>query len=223
MLDLFPSDLAIWDSVNFLDMVQIQSPVAITGYQVVRNTDGTVSITVEYAADIQGQPMDIKIDPTRANVRALSRASPSTTSLVVTPDDNEGAFFYDSSVYKMASIISTVCTGISALAAVFYVLALISGKMIGVEMMAVVQISFFSLVTLSQLNPCFAALSSLKLVNGYNSLNSNHLKDPLTPTSPKGIFLFSRFAENFNFTAAIVLVPLLVALVSFILSKTALK
>lgn len=46
VLNLFPSDLAIWDSVNFLDMVQIQSPVAITGYQVVRNTDGTVSITV---------------------------------------------------------------------------------------------------------------------------------------------------------------------------------
>jgi hypothetical protein len=31
--------------------------------------------------------------------------------------------------------------------------------------------------SLSQLNPCFAALSSLKLVNGYNSLNSDPLKD----------------------------------------------
>ena len=117
-----------------------------------------------------------------------------------------------------------VSTGISAVAAVFCVLGLISGKMIGVEMMAVVQISFLSLITLSQVNPCFAALSSLKLVNGYNSLNqSNYLEDPLTPTSPKGIFLYSRFTENFNFTLAIVLIPLLVGLVCFILSKTALK
>ena len=124
----------------------------------------------------------------------------------------------------MAKIISMVSTGISAVAAVFCVLGLISGKMIGVEMMAVVQISFISLITLSQVNPCFAALSSLKLVNGYNSLNqSNYLEDPLTPTSPKGIFLYSRFTENFNFTLAIVLIPLLVALVCFILSKTALK
>lgn len=90
-------------------------------------------------------------------------------------------------------------------------------------MMAVVQISFFSLVSLSQLNPCFAALSSLKLVNGYNSLNSDPLKDQLTPISPKGIFLFSRFTENFNFTLAIIIIPLLVALIAFILSKTAMK
>ena len=57
------------------------------------------------------------------------------------------------------------------LAAAFTALALVSGKMIGVEMMAVVQISFFSLITLSQLNPCFAALASLRLINGYNSLS----------------------------------------------------
>ena len=90
-------------------------------------------------------------------------------------------------------------------------------------MMAVIQISFFSLATLSNLNPCFAALSSLKFVNGYNSLGGNHLEDQITTTQPKGIFLFSRFTENFNFTVAIVLIPLITALVAFILHKTAFK
>lgn len=89
--------------------------------------------------------------------------------------------------------------------------------------MGVMQISFFSLMTLSQVNPVFAALSSLRFINGYNSLSNNHLADPLTPTSPKGIFMFSRFTENFNFTLAIILLPLLIALISFILSKTAFK
>jgi hypothetical protein len=60
-----------------------------------------------------------------------------------------------------------------------FALGLISGKMIGVEMMAVVQIAFFSLMSLSQMNPCFSALSSLRFVNGYNQLNqSNYLLDP---------------------------------------------
>jgi hypothetical protein len=59
-------------------------------------------------------------------------------------------------------------------------------------MMAVIQISFFSLITLSQVNPCFAALSNLRFINGYN-LKSNHLQDPLTPAEPKGLFLLSRF------------------------------
>lgn len=89
--------------------------------------------------------------------------------------------------------------------------------------MAVIQIAFFSLITLSELNPCFAALSSLHFVNGYNSLNKNHLNDTLTPIPPKGIFLFSRFLDNFNFTAAIIVIPLFVALIAFILSKTVCK
>lgn len=38
-------------------------------------------------------------------------------------------------------------------------------------MVAVVQISFFSLMSLSHVNPCFAALSSLKFINGYNKLS----------------------------------------------------
>jgi hypothetical protein len=207
----------------FMSMIQLSSPVPITGYNIVNNNDGTVSVTVDYAGDLQGQTISVQIDPTRAGLSALSRSSPSTYAVVVNPDNNQAASFYDDSTYKTANIISTVSTAISAAALVFCVLGLISGKMIGVEMMAVIQISFFSLVSLSQLNPCFAALSSLKLVNGYNSLNNDHLKDQLTPTAPKGIFLFSRFTENFNFTLAIVLVPLLVALISFILSKTALK
>ncbi len=55
VLDLFPSDLAFWDQVNFIDMIQMQSPVPVTNVQVTRNSDGTVSIDFEYAADIQGK------------------------------------------------------------------------------------------------------------------------------------------------------------------------
>jgi hypothetical protein len=92
-------------------------------------------------------------------------------------------------------------------------------------MMAVLQITFFSLLTQSQMNPCFAALSYLWLVNGYNSLthNKEYLHDPLTPLRPKGLMMFSMLTQNLNFTLLIVFLPLLIALISFILSKTALK
>lgn len=83
MLDLSPSNLSVWDQVNFLDMIQVNSSVPITGYDVIRNADGTVTITVSYGASIQGQPMDIKIDPTKANLPILSRASPSVKSLII--------------------------------------------------------------------------------------------------------------------------------------------
>jgi hypothetical protein len=83
---------------------------------------------------------------------------------------------------------------------------------------------FKYLSSLFETDPCFAALSSLKYVNGYNELNrTNYLQDPYEPIPPKGIALFSHFAHNFNFTAALIAAPLLVALIAFALSKTAMK
>lgn len=88
MLDLSPSDLSIWDQVNFMDLIQINSPFPITDYQVVRNSDGTVSITVGYSEDIQGQTISVSINPNNTGLAALSRSPPTQTSLVIVPDDN---------------------------------------------------------------------------------------------------------------------------------------
>lgn len=76
-------------------MIKINCAIPIDGYDVVRNADGTVTITVSYAADIQGQNMDITIDPSLTNIPSLSRTTPSTTNLQIIPDDNEAAYFYD--------------------------------------------------------------------------------------------------------------------------------
>jgi hypothetical protein len=76
-------------------MIKINCAVPIDGYEVVRNADGTVTITVSYADDIQGQPMDITIDPSLTNIPSLSRTTPSTNNLLIIPDDNEAAYFYD--------------------------------------------------------------------------------------------------------------------------------
>lgn len=78
------------------------------------------------------------------------------------------------------------------------------------------------------MNPCFSALTNLRLVNGFNSLNQkSHLQDQLTPIPPKGASLFSRAFENYNFTLLIILVPCFVSLIAFIcrtiISKKILK
>lgn len=49
LLNLSPSDLSFWDSVDFLSMIQVNSPVPITGYTITHNSDGTVAITIDYA------------------------------------------------------------------------------------------------------------------------------------------------------------------------------
>ena len=89
--------------------------------------------------------------------------------------------------------------------------------------MGVIQLSYFSLLSLENLNPCLYALSSLRWINGYSFLQGEIMEDIYTPAKPKGIWLYSRFAENFNFLLIVIILLLLSGLVAFILSKTALK
>lgn len=97
-----------------------------------KNSDGTVDVFVSYNSDIQGKPLDIKVDPTQTRHPVFMRATPSSTNLIVKPDNNEAAYFYDPSVYAMANIISAVCTAISAVGGLFALLGIVSGKIIGV-------------------------------------------------------------------------------------------
>ena len=63
---------------SFMSMIQMTSPVPITGYNVVNNNDGTVSVTVDYAGDLQGQTINVQVDPSQSGIPAFSRTTPST-------------------------------------------------------------------------------------------------------------------------------------------------
>lgn len=84
-------------------------------------------------------------------------------------------------------------------------------------MMAVLQITFIGLISLEAVNPCYGGIRNMWLVNGYNSLSQeSHLPNQELPHQPKGIFLYSDFLLNYNLTVLIIVIPLMVALVSFI-------
>lgn len=103
-----------------------------------------------------------------------------------------------------------------------FIIGIVSAKVVGVEMMAVLQISFFALATLSEVNPCFAALSPLAMSNGYNKNlidNSNYIDDINTPIKIKGIMQYSQYVLNTNLSLVLIIVPLILALIFFIASK----
>lgn len=57
---------------------------------------------------------------------------------------------------------------ISGFSLLVYFISLFAGKLIGIELMSVVQVSYAALIVLEEVNPCFKALSALELVNGFN-------------------------------------------------------
>lgn len=222
--DIGPADLNIWNGADLSDLFTLTGPSGIKSYKITMNEQGQLEIEVEYDDDIQGEQINLTVSPDPAKYPNLARAQLSTSRFAAEPTDNESAYYYDESVYQIANIIRLLCMAAAGLAWLFFLIGMISGKMIGVEMMAVLQASFVSLVSLQELNPCFKALSSLQLVNGYNSVSAQDImEDSLVPDQPRGIFLYARFLENYNITSVLIFIPLLVGLVVMILSKTALK
>lgn len=167
----------------------------------------------------------VNAEPARSGQAALSRALPAERTFPVVPTDNEAALFYDQSVYDMADIVSVISYGVGSLYLFTFLLGVFARKLIGVETMAVIQITYLSLLTLSSMNPCLRALANIWFVNGFNffSLSKGHLLDPHTPLSVKGIYLYSRFFENYNFTFLLIIVPYIVSIICFLLSNTVFK
>ena len=197
VLTVQPSDLNIWDGIE--NLIQISGVNGISGYTVTQNAQGQIIITCDYDSDIDGQDILISIDPANdpngnSTLSQLARVSPSLTRINLHPDNNQPALYYSEDVYNLADSINKFTTAVAALGLVMFFLGMIAGKMIGVEMMAVLQVSFIGLISLTDMNPCFSALFSLYLVNGFNSVSGhNSLEDSLTPYQPKGIKMFSLF------------------------------
>lgn len=99
------------------------------------------------------------------------------------------------------------------------VLGLISSKVVVIEMMAVIQVSFFALCSLSNLNPCFAALSSLQLSSGYNMFPNPTQPSKSDLPNQIRVNLMEHFIYNVNFTLISLMLTLLIGFVFFILSK----
>ena len=75
---------------------------------------------------------------------------------------------YDDDVYEKDSSFNYIYYG-SMIASYFvFIMSMFTNKIVGIEMMGVIQIAFFALANLSFLTPYMKAMAKLKMVNGFN-------------------------------------------------------
>lgn len=74
----------------------------------------------------------VTVDPAKTNILALVRSTPFVSKISVIPDDNSAAYYYDEGVYRLASVVQLLATGISAVGLGFFMISLICSKLIGV-------------------------------------------------------------------------------------------
>ena len=72
------------------------------------------------------------IDPTSSGIFVLSQVNVLTSSFSISTDNNHLLDFYSDDTYKLANAITVLCLAISIMAYIFMLLALISGKMVGI-------------------------------------------------------------------------------------------
>lgn len=122
----------MWNNIDFMQMIQLQCPVPIASYNVVRNSNGTVTIDVQYAGNIQGQPLSITVDPSKTGNPIFSRTQTVSNTVLIVPYDNQAAYYYPDDVYKLQGLTAKLSIGTGILSVAMFILGIISGKMIGV-------------------------------------------------------------------------------------------
>jgi hypothetical protein len=107
--------------------------------------------------------------------------------------------------------------------AMLIVSLVIGGKRIIVEMLIVIQITYFGLICVPKLTPMYTAMTINSTANnGYNILYNPSLRpfeDTLSDEKTKGVMLYSQFLYNLNTGLLFVLGPLLAGLTAFIVFK----
>lgn len=143
-----------------------------------------------------------------------------SVSLPYATNNNLALKAYSDEVYSMLpmmTILSYLLMGL-ALGGFFFGL-IFSSKLMGVEMMMVVQIAYLGLITIDKLESLLYPLINLWPVNGYNRLNLADKADSQIPARIALPDYKSYFLANFNLDIVVMMLPFVVGLAVYLYAR----
>ena len=186
---------------------------------------GQIELIIDYGLNnLEDSQIKFNIRPDQTNLTALTDLTTQNDLLLQLNSQSSGFYLYDYSAdtYKTQSIVDTFSRIIGVLSLIFGVLGFIvpAGKLIVLETLAVIQISYFSLLEFEKIPPTFAGLKSLHMSNGYNDLNLFSSESRIR----QDIFRIMGFEtvalENYNLSFIVfVMLPMLVGLVGYMVKS----
>lgn len=117
---------------------------------------------------------------------------------------------YTESTYGNASIIYAVSLALSAISFLIFIFGMFSKKIVTLELVAIFQVTYLSLVALDHLPPTIYALRGLSLSCGF-SLDLLHSGPVINKYS--AINLQASFVDNYNLNILLVLLPIAASLI----------
>lgn len=194
-------------AVDWATTVQQQSTLNAQITAVVYDSaSGQLKVTMSYAENLEGKTLALSLALPPA--APFDKLPPTTSTVTLTASNNLSLDAYPAEEYTLATVFEYVAAGASLLALGFFFMGLFSGKIIALEMLAVFQVTYFSLLSLENLRPTFSALRFLSFSCGFS------LKVLPTVWAHRrftGIGLQFPFLNNFNLAVVLLAVPLLLS------------
>jgi hypothetical protein len=130
-------------------------------------------VVIDYGQkNLEGSYLKFNLNPLNTNLSALKYASIQNNVLLAIDNSQTGVYLYGytEEIYAAQAAVTNVCTGIGLLALMMAFVGMFvpTGKIIIVETLAVVQLSFFSILQYQKIPPTFIGFKDLILSNGYN-------------------------------------------------------
>lgn len=175
---------------------------------------GKLDVSISYFENINEKDLQLQF--------AFPSASPfdqlpiiaSTATLKTT--NNLALNYYSDKEYTLAKILQYIVLTMAIIALLLFLLGFYCNKLIALELLALYQVTFFSLSSLTDLSPNYQALTYLSLCNGYNpDLFASAPADRRFYPLGMQISLF----DNYNLTFLVILIPLLLSLILYVVNK----
>lgn len=131
-------------------------------------------------------------------------------------------FSYSQDVYSFQSLVSTLSLVVGLMALMMLVLGCCVpvGKLIVLECLAVVQISYFSLMQFKKIPPTFIGLKNLMFSNGYNEANMFGQASQGVQDVYRLMGMQRSVISNDNISLVVfVILPILIVLIGYLISK----
>jgi hypothetical protein len=140
--------------------------------------DGTnqVELNVDYGqANLENSFLQFNLQTDQTNLASIGHMTSQNSLFLRLSSQGSGMYFYnyDEQTYAFQSLLASISSAVGFLALLMMVLGCLvpAGKLIMLEALAVVQISFFTLMQFKKIPPTYYGLKSLIYSNGYNNPN----------------------------------------------------
>jgi hypothetical protein len=184
-----------------------------------------VQLTIDYGQNnLEGSELKFNINPGATNLHSLQSHSVQNNLALKIEGKGTGMhlFGYDDSMYSTQSAIGSVSSAVGFLALVlaFLGLCIPSGKLIIVEALAVIQISYFSVLQFQKVPQTYVGLRNLIISNGYNDQNLIESSKVSSQNAYKLLGIETNALSNFNISLIMfIALPVLVGGIGLLVTK----